>query len=200
MVEQFYRPAILIAEKNGHGTGSGRSIPGFSLYEALHACRESLQGFGGHRMAAGLTLAWDRIPAFRDSINRYAEEVLEPGDLVPKVRADSVLELASISESLLQELERLKPFGMGNPEPVFLSKGVAVCNFRIVGESHLRFQLSAGSRPVTAIGFNMKDQYHLLQGSGSVDLLYHLRYNEYNGSRTIQAVVVDMRPAQPLLP
>ncbi len=199
MVGQFYRPAILIAERNGHGTGSGRSIPGFSLYDALHACRESLQGFGGHRMAAGLTLAWDRIPAFRESINRYAQEVLEPGDLVPKIRADGVLEPASISEPLLQELERLKPFGMGNPEPVFLSKGAAVCNPRIVGESHLRFQLSAGSRPVTAIGFNMKDQYPCLQECGSVDLLYHLRVNEYNGSRTIQAVVVDMRPAQPLL-
>ncbi len=197
MVEQFYRPTVLITEKNGQGTGSGRSIPGFSLFDALHACRENLQSFGGHRMAAGLTLDWDRISAFRDSMNCYAETVLAPEDLVPKIRVDGRLKPASITEPLLQELQRLRPFGMGNPEPIFLSENVPVRNPRVVGGGHLRFQLAAGSRPLTAIGFNMKDHYETLQGGESMDLLYHLRTNEYNGSRSIQAVVVDMRPAQP---
>ncbi len=147
-------------------------------------------------MAAGLTLAWDRIPAFRDDINRHAETVLVPDDLVPRIRVDGLLRPGAISQPLVRELERLKPFGMGNPEPVFLSKDVSVCNPRIVGESHLRFQLMAGARPVTAIGFNMKDYESCLHENGSVDLLYHVRTNEYNGSCTIQAVVVDMRPAQ----
>ncbi len=107
IVERFYRPTIMITRKNGKGTGSGRSTPGFSLYNALEACREELQGFGGHKMAAGLTLSRDRIRDFRESINRYAESVLKQEDLIPTIKVDGILEPAQISEGLLQGLEQL---------------------------------------------------------------------------------------------
>jgi single-stranded-DNA-specific exonuclease len=196
IVDRYYRPTIMIAQKNGKGTGSGRSIPQFSLYDALEACRDELEEFGGHTMAAGLTLAWDRIQAFREKINNYAEQFLNEEDLIPTVRVDGLLDPDRISDRLLQGLEKMKPFGIGNPEPTFLSQGVRMMFPRIVGENHLRFQIQRRQGRLNAIGFNMKDHYDSLEESATLDVLYHLRYNEYNGSRTIQAVLVDLRPCQ----
>jgi single-stranded-DNA-specific exonuclease len=183
----------MIARKNGKGTGSGRSIPSFSLYEALNACRQELQEFGGHTMAAGLTLAWDRIHDFRERINRYAEEVLAEDDLVPTIRIDGLLDPGQITERLVLGLEKVKPFGMGNPEPTFLSEGVRMISPRIVGENHLRFQVQLKQGRINVIGFNMKDLYESLHEGAALDILYHLRFNEYNGSRSIQLVLVDLR-------
>ncbi|MEK6776555.1 MAG: DHHA1 domain-containing protein [bacterium] len=196
IVERFYRPTILITMKNGIGTGSGRSIPGFSLYEALHACREELLGFGGHRLAAGLTIDWDRIQRFRERINRYAEDHLNAEDLIPTIKVDGIIDTHHISDGLLQDLEKLKPFGMGNPEPIFVSRNVRIRNLRLVGEEHLRFQIQSRQGPMTVIGFRMKELLNSLSEDTPLDLLYHLRYNEYNGTRSIQAVLVDLMPSQ----
>ncbi len=196
IVERFYRPTILITMKNGRGTGSGRSIPGFSLYKALDACREELLGFGGHRLAAGLTIDWDRIQCFRERINRYAEDHLKAEDLIPTIRVDGIIDTHHISDGLLQGLEKLKPFGMGNPEPIFVSRNVRISNLRLVGEDHLRFQIQSRQGTMTVIGFRMKDLLNSLSEDTPVDLLYHLRYNEYNGTRSIQAVLVDAMPSQ----
>lgn len=198
IVDRFYRPTILITLKNGRGTGSGRSIPGFSLYDALNACREDLSGFGGHRLAAGLTMDWDRVQCFRERINRYAEEHLKEEDLVPSIRVDGVIETHDISDVLLQGLSMLKPFGMGNPEPIFVSRNVRIRNLRLVGEDHLRFQIQSRQGTMTVIGFRMKGLLNSLSEENPVDLLYHLRYNEFNGTRSIQAVLVDIMPAQNL--
>jgi single-stranded-DNA-specific exonuclease len=210
IVERFYRPAILLTQKNGEGTGSGRSISGFSLYDALLHSRRNLKGFGGHKMAAGLTLSWERIEAFRESINLYAEQTLKEKDLVPLIRVDDSLQPDRITNKLIEELERLKPFGWGNPEPIFLLRDVRPEGLKIVGEEHLRFQVRGGgsARPRKAsgtnglgqagamdvIGFRMRPYYGRLQEEETFDLLCHLRFNYFNGTRSIQAVLVDLMP------
>jgi len=195
IVERFYRPTILITRKNGVGTGSGRSIPGFSLYEALEAGREHLQGFGGHMMAAGLTVAWEQIPAFREAINMYAEEALSAETLVPTVSIDGSLEPDQVTPELIEELEKLKPYGMGNPEPVFHLPAVTPQAVRIVGETHLRFQIPCGKGRMNVIGFNLGDYASQVTEASSLDLLCHLRFNDYRGTRSIQAVLMDLMPA-----
>jgi len=196
IVERFYRPTILITMKNGRGTGSGRSIPGFSLYKALDACREDLSGFGGHSLAAGLTMDWERIQGFRERINRYAEDHLKEEDLIPTIKVDAICDPDHISDGLLQGLSRLKPFGMGNPEPIFVSRNVRINDLRLVGEEHLRFRIPSRQGTMTVIGFRMKDLLDSMSSEPPVDLLYHLRYNDYNGTRSIQAVLVDVMPSR----
>ena len=195
IVEQFYRPAILIAEKNGQGTGSGRSIPGFSLVDALQDCREELLNFGGHKMAAGLTLSLGQIQSFRDKINRYAERVLKEEDLIPSIKVDGVIKTEEVTDKLLKGLEKLKPFGMGNPEPKFLARDVEVRNLRVVGKNHLRFTIPYAEGAMAVIGFKMKALLTHLEEGKRMDLVFHLRFNDYNGARSIQAVLVDMKPA-----
>ncbi|NOY53590.1 MAG: single-stranded-DNA-specific exonuclease RecJ [Deltaproteobacteria bacterium] len=194
MVERFYRPTILIARKNGMGVGSGRSISGFSLYRALEAGGEYLQGFGGHEVAAGLTVAWERIPAFRDAVNHYAEETLDAETLVPSISIDDSLVPEQVTPELLGELEKLKPFGIGNPEPVFQLSGVRPQSVCIVGEAHLRFQVPCGKGLLNVIGFNLGKYADPLTAAPSSDLLCHLRFNDFNGKRSVQAVLVDIRP------
>jgi single-stranded-DNA-specific exonuclease len=196
VVERFFRPTILITRKERKGTGSGRSIPGFSLYDALEACRDELEGFGGHKMAAGLTIGWDRIDSFHERINRYAEGVLLEEDLIPKRRVDAVLDPDRISEALVDGLERFKPFGMGNPEPLFLSRNVVVEDLRVVGKNHLKFRIRCRNRPVQVIGFNLGQLINDVRKAKALDLLYQLRYNEFNGSRAVQAFLTDLMPSQ----
>lgn len=193
IAERFYRPTIMITRVNQKAVGSGRGIPGFSLYKALEACEGSLQGFGGHAMAAGLTLLWDRIPEFKEGINAYADRVLTEENLVPAIKVDELVDPDRITDRLLGELEKLKPFGMGNPEPTFLSKRVRIMSPRIVGEDHLRFNIPCKGAGIGVIGFHMKNLLGSLAGGAACDLLYHLRYNDYNGVRSIQAVLVDLR-------
>lgn len=195
IVERFYRPTILITRKNGVGTGSGRSIPGFSLYEALRAGREHLQGFGGHKMAAGLTLAWDKIPAFCEAINRYADEALSEEIMIPSVSIDGTLTPDGVTPKLVIEMEQLKPFGPGNPEPVFHLPAVTPQEVRIVGEVHLRFQVPCENGLLNVIGFNMGEFATQVTATSCCDLLCHLRFNHYNGRRSVQAVLIDLMPA-----
>lgn len=195
LVERFCRPTILITRKNGVGTGSGRSIPGFSLYKALEAGRDHLQGFGGHKMAAGLTLAWEKIPVFREAINRYADETLPAETMVPVVFIDGTLEPDRVTPELVEEMGKLKPYGLGNPEPVFHLPGVTPREVRIVGESHLRFQVPGRKGLLNVIGFNMGDFAPQIMATSPWDLLCHLRFNHFNGRRLVQAVLIDLMPA-----
>jgi len=197
LVERYHRPAILIGRSHGMGRGSGRSIPGFSLYDALTACAGELESFGGHKMAAGLRIAWERIPVLRKRINEHAAVHLAESDLVPGLRADAVLGAEDVSPDLVEELERLSPFGLGNPEPLFLLPRVHVEEVRVVGRGHLRFRMAGTGRPLWAVGFDMGPLLEEVRRSPSLDLLVHLRFNDFNGDRRPQAVVADIRSSSP---
>ncbi len=157
LVEKYYRPTVVIAIEDGVGKGSARSISGFNLYAGLGACKELLLEFGGHEMAAGLSIDVKCITALRKKLSQLAAETLSPEDFIPKVRIDSKIDLKEIDVQLLNELKLLEPFGMGNPTPVFKVSG-SVLNTRAMGidGDHLRCCIQdQDGEMIEAVGFGM---------------------------------------------
>jgi single-stranded-DNA-specific exonuclease len=198
MVERLHRPTVMIAmDPSGEGKGSARSIHGFHLYEAIRDCSEHLVRFGGHRMAAGCSIRAERVDAFREAFNARARAVLTQDDLVPEVRIDLEMELRQADHELVRMLRHAGPFGAGNATPVFAARGVAIAQHRIVGQGHLRMTLGATGATLEAIGFGMGDRAQEPGfGSGPMDVAFKLEENHYNGRTTVQARLVDFRPAE----
>ncbi|MFI5396883.1 MAG: single-stranded-DNA-specific exonuclease RecJ [Candidatus Binatia bacterium] len=195
LVERFYRPTVLLAisSDTGIARGSGRSIRGLNLHEAFKACRHSLEGFGGHRMAAGLSIRQEQIPAFAEQFEAAVRAATRPQDFVPETTIDAELTLAEVGDGLLEELDRLEPHGPSNPEPVFLSRNVTVLSRRTVGANHLKVSLRDGSRTLSAIGFGMAEAS--IADGAALDILFSPERNEWNGTTSIQLRLRDLRRA-----
>lgn len=191
LVERFYRPTVLIALDGDGGKGSGRSIRGLHLYRALHACADHLLAFGGHEMAAGLSLARDRVPAFAQAFEAAARAALSDEQLVPVLLYDGEELLVELSKGVVEALEGLAPFGMGNPEPVLLLTKVRARQLQRIGEGHLRFTACQGGDTLPAIAFGMAARLEEFQGD--LDLLVSPQINRYNGRETVQLRVKDVR-------
>jgi single-stranded-DNA-specific exonuclease len=195
VVERYARPAILIALEGDTGKGSGRSIPGFDLHAAIAECAPHLLRFGGHRMAAGVTVARDALDAFRAAFNAAARARLAPEDLVPRRRIDAVVRLDELSFDLERLLRHLEPCGAGNPTPVFGVTGVAVREARPVGANHLRLLLQDEAGRIPAIGFDWADRVDPAWWRAPVDVAFQLQQNEYRGDVSLQARIVEVRPS-----
>jgi single-stranded-DNA-specific exonuclease len=194
IVEEFGRPTILIALDGDEGKGSGRSISAFDLHHGIGACREHLIRFGGHRSAAGLTIARDRVDAFAQAFNAAARAALSPDDLVPELRVDLELPLESVTADLEALLRHLEPCGVGNPSPVFVSRDVVVAEPpRVVGRDGLRLALQQGSRTLPAIGWGMAPLARTLDAGSTIDVAYRLERDEWNGQSRLQARLADIR-------
>jgi single-stranded-DNA-specific exonuclease len=182
------------------GKGSARSIPGFHLYEAMRDCAGHLTRFGGHKHAAGCSILPGSVDAFRDAFNARARAVLAEDErlLVPEVRIDLEVELPDADAELVKLLRHAGPFGMGNATPVFAARGVRVVGSpRVVGQSHLKLVLGGGGATLDAIGFGMGERASEPGfGRGPLDAAFKLEENHYNGRTTIQARLVDLRPAE----
>ncbi|NIN72981.1 MAG: single-stranded-DNA-specific exonuclease RecJ [Gemmatimonadetes bacterium] len=198
IVEQYYRPTVLIALDGDSGRGSGRSIPGFHLYDALQACESHLLQFGGHRAAAGVQIRADEIEAFRDSLNAVAHEWLGPEDLLPKIRIDHELSMTEVSAELWRFLNHFGPYGQGNPKPVFLARDVALHGApEVVGEEHLRLRIEVGDGATPeAIAFGQAAELEWLNESSRVDLAFQVGVREWQGVEYVQAQVLDVRPSE----
>ena len=197
VVEQIHRPTVLVAIGDEEGKGSARSISGFHMYEALRECSPHLTRFGGHRAAAGCSLRPDRVDAFRDAFASRARAVVSDEMLVPEIRVDMELGLEDASGDLLRLLRHVAPFGMGNPTPVFVARGVRVAGSpRVVGTSHLKMTLAAGGTKLDAIGFGMADRLpDTVPALGPLDVAFKLEENSWNGRTSLQARLVDLRRA-----
>ena len=195
LVERFYRPTVLVAvdATTGVGRGSGRSIHGVNLYEAFKACRDTLLGFGGHRMAAGLSIQHDQFGRFKEQFEDTVRARTRPEDFQQRSLVDAELGFDAINDRLLEELAQLEPHGPSNAEPVFLSRGVTVVSRRCVGEDHLKLYLRQGNRAFSAIGFGMADAP--IDVGSCLDILFSPELNEWNGSTSIQLRLRDHRPA-----
>jgi single-stranded-DNA-specific exonuclease len=194
IVERFGRPTFLIGLDGELGRGSGRSIEGFDLHAALTECGDLLERFGGHRMAAGLTIRRDRVGAFRARFNAVAQQQLTPADLGPTQRVDVELGLDEITDELERWSRELEPCGMGNPGPVFGVRNVRLMSPRVVGSNHLKGVLSAGRRGVDTIAFGWADRY-TTYGDVPIDVAFRLERNEWNGRSALQARAVALAPA-----
>jgi single-stranded-DNA-specific exonuclease len=192
IVDIFHRPTILIALQDGNGRGSGRSIPRFHLHEALTACSGHLVKFGGHKYAAGLSIDEATLEAFVESFDEVACGLLTPEDLIPELCVDMVLKPDEISFKLAEAFALLAPFGMGNPEPVFVLEGARVADSRVLKERHLKLRLTAGKQSMDAIGFNMAEGREIPE---VVTVAFSLQINEWNGRKSMQLRLRDLRDA-----
>ncbi len=197
LTERYDVPAIVLGiDEEGLAKGSARSVPGFDIHEALTACEEHLETYGGHANAAGLRLRADALPDFRSAINEYAENVFTGLDRSRVVVADTELQPGEIGWDLQRDLERMQPFGEGNPAPQFLVRGVqAVYRPRIVGKNHLRLRVGANGGTWDAIGFSRGHLKELFESSAPADLMVHLTVNEFNGQRRLEFGLLDARPS-----
>ncbi len=192
VAERFHRPAVLIGIAEGVGKGSGRSIEGFHLHAALAACGEHLERFGGHRHAAGLTLAAARIEPFRRAFEAHAAAALADDDLVPRCRVDGWIAEREATAQVAEALARLGPFGAGHPEPVLALRTRAL-RARTVGAGgqHLKLGLAGG---LDAIGFGMGERAAGCEGP--IEAAFTLGFDEWDGARRLQLRLRDLRPAR----
>jgi single-stranded-DNA-specific exonuclease len=195
LVERYARPTVLIGIDGQWGKGSGRSVPGFDLHGALSACAQHLTKFGGHKMAAGLTVACDAIEPFREAFNVAAQSVLSFDDLVHTQRVDAVLSVDRLDDQLERLLRHFEPCGVGNPAPVLAVRGARAAGAREVGELHLKFTIEDPTGRLAAIGFGLADRIETAWLEGDVDVAFRLEENVWQGLTSLQARVIDLRPA-----
>lgn len=195
VVERYGRPAFLIALDGEIGKGSGRSISRFDLHAALRRCSDLLERFGGHHMAAGLTLRRELLPAFRERFAAVARETLDPEALGPEQRVDLVLSLADVSGELERLVRHLEPCGMGNPSPVFGVRDARLEGARRVGANHLKGFLNDGTDRLEVIGFQWADRAPWVLGPAPappVNVAFRLETNDWMGEATLQARLVAL--------
>jgi single-stranded-DNA-specific exonuclease len=199
VLQQFYRPTIILGGEGGEWRGSGRSIAGFDLAAALRECGDLLVRHGGHAMAAGLAVQPENIGALRQRLNELARRVLKPDDLQPPLRLDAEAGLDEMSLDLLDELARLKPTGQGNPPVQFCARSVTHQRpLQRMGadKQHVKLWVTDGAVTHEAVWWNGGDKSLPV---GKFDLAFAPQVNEFNGRRTVQLKVLDWRPAQVFL-
>lgn len=196
IIDDYYRPTILINASDSIGKGSGRSVAGFNLHGALTACGEHLLSFGGHEMAAGLKIDMDNIAAFAEAFETYAHETMEAGTLESYLDIDAEARIADFNECVMRELNFLEPFGQGNPKPLFAARGVKlIAPPRTVGghNDHLQVSISDDSGAVRCIGFGMGKLGKKLLETDRFSVAFEPQYNTYNGRTNLQFVLNDIQ-------
>ena len=192
LTETFYRPTVVLTKSGDFLTGSARSVPGFNLYEAIHACREYLLGYGGHFAAAGLSLLPENIDAFSNKFNEVVSSTIEDRLLIPEIIIDAQVSFKEINNSFYSIITQMEPFGPENMRPVFIAKNVLdTGHSKIVKEEHIRFVVKQDNISLTGIGFNMASKFSLLKKP--VDIVFTLDENEWNGNTVLQMKMIDIR-------
>jgi single-stranded-DNA-specific exonuclease len=195
LVEQFGRPTVLIALEGDVGKGSGRSISKLHLRDALDECGDLLMRFGGHRMAAGVTIERQNVAAFARRFNEVAAAHLTPEDLVPDVHIDLEVAIECANEDLERMLRHFEPFGVGNPTPVLVARNVKLAaDPRTVGANGLKLRLATGAGELEAIGWGMANRIDEFKGVPFVDIAFRLERDEFRGSSKLQARISDITP------
>jgi single-stranded-DNA-specific exonuclease len=198
IAETFYRPAIMInaSAKIGIVQGSGRSIPGFCLLSAIRACSHHLISFGGHKMAAGIKIEAQKIDRFAAEFEVYARQNLNENDIVAKLHIDALAPLGEFNRDVVGQLQLLGPFGPGNPQPIFATKGVCLsCPPRSVGikGDHLQFVITDRTSSIRCIGFGMGKFEKKLLEQEFFNIAYKPQINTYNGISNVEFVVADIQ-------
>lgn len=201
LVEKYYRPVIVLGidPEKGIAKGSARSIAGFNLYQALSACEEHLIAYGGHQMAAGMTLEIEKVEILQKQLSHLAVETLQPEDWIPTSRVDDELTLDEIDIPFIQQLDELAPYGMGNPVPQFIIKGAQIGRKAVIGvhKDTLKLELRADEYRLDAIGFRMAEVATEMTSFATSDFLGELQINEWNGRQNPQLLIRDLKIAHP---
>jgi single-stranded-DNA-specific exonuclease len=194
LIDHYYRPTIILTQSGEYVAGSARSVSGFNVYEAIHQCRDLLLGYGGHFYAAGMTLENDKVDAFKERFEEVVQASIHPELLIPEIVIDTEISLMDIKQPFYDILCQMEPFGPDNLRPVFVAKKVYNTGWsKVVKENHIRFVLQQGTAKITGIGFNMAEKMPLLEAGKAVDVVFKLDENEWNGEKSLQLKVLDVR-------
>ena len=195
LIETYFRPTVVLTESSDIATGSARSVPGFNLYEAIHACREYLLGYGGHFAAAGLSLLPENVEAFTNKFEEVVAATIPEHLLIPEIIIDTEIAFSDLSQNFYDIICQMEPFGPENMRPVFVAKHVQDSGYsKIVKELHIRFVVKQDKFSFTGIGFNMAQKFHLLKKP--FDLVFTLDENEWNGNISLQLKIIDLRSSE----
>ncbi|HEX2920957.1 MAG TPA: single-stranded-DNA-specific exonuclease RecJ [Bacteroidales bacterium] len=198
LIETYYRPTIILTESNGFATGSARSVQGYDLYQAIEACSELLESFGGHMFAAGLTLKKENIIPFMEKFESYVYKTITEEQLVPRIFIDAELSFSEINEDFFNLLSRFQPFGPENMSPIFVSRNVYDTGMgRMVGSSgeHLKLNLcqEKAGKILPAIAFCQANHFEYIRTGNPIDICYSIDMNEFRGNRNLQLNIRDIK-------
>ena len=194
IVEKYCRPTVVIGFEGDQGKGSARSIRGFHLVQGFQHCAEHLEKFGGHEYAGGLSIKAAKLERFADEFEKFARQALMPEDLLPLLEIDAELQFAEIDLGLLRGLNVLKPFGIGNPEPLFMTSGAEICERRTFS-SGVRYRLRQAGRAISSVMFGVPDELPGAPGE-LIDIAYRLTENEWNGTSAPELRLADLRTSE----
>lgn len=196
LTEKYYRPTIILTESNGLITGSARSVKDFDVYEAINACSDLLEQFGGHKYAAGLTLKPENLEAFRQKFEETVAASIEDYMLTPEIDIDARINFEQLSFKFQNIIRQLAPFGPGNPAPVFMTEGATDKGYaKLVGLNHLKMDIYQANSPsviLPAIAFQQGDKYSIISKNEQFNICYSVETNEWNGNITLQLNIKDI--------
>ncbi len=201
LIEQHYRPTIVLTESNGKVAGSARSVKGFNVHDAIAACGELLEQYGGHMYAAGLTMKPENVPAFRELFESIVRQTLPAALRIPEEEVDLEIRLEEIQPAFVRGIEAMAPFGPANMKPLFLTRGVVARDARTIGSSgdHLKFRLTDPANrklELEAIAFRQGDKLELVRSGQPFSLLYTIEENHFREQVTLQLNVKDIKPGK----
>lgn len=194
LIEKYYRPTIVLTKSGDIVAGSARSVSGFNLYEAIHACRDHLLGYGGHFAAAGMTLLPEQVESFSARFEEIVSSTIPAALLIPQITIDAEISFRELTMGFFNLLRQMEPFGPENMRPIFISRQVTDLGYsKIVKNDHIRFVLNQDGKSFNGIGFNLAEKFPLLLHKMPIDVVFTLDENEWNGEKTLQLKVIDFR-------
>lgn len=194
LIETYYRPTVVLTLGESVVGGSARSVPGFNLYEAIHACREYLIGYGGHFAAAGMSMLPGQVEAFSKKFEDVVSASIDPSLLIPELIINTEISFKNITDGFYKVITQMEPYGPENMRPVFITRNVTNTPWtKIVKEQHVRFVVKNENITLTGIGFNLAEKFPLLEMNKPVDIVYTIDENEWNGETNLQLKVIDIR-------
>lgn len=197
ITEKFYKPSILFAIDGDEAKGSGRSVSGFNLFGALENCSDLLEKFGGHELAAGLSIKAENIEIFRKKINEYSKDIISETMLVPTITLDAAIKVPYITIDTVHDINRLQPFGVDNPAPAFAVRNIKIHKISVMSEGkHLRMTLLKEGKYLDAVGFGMGEYYHHLEEGDFIDVAFALDINDYKGFQNAQLILKDIKKSE----
>ena len=197
LIEKHYKPTIVLTQSGEVIAGSARSVQGFNLYEALHACREHLLGYGGHFAAAGMTLAIDQLEAFKEAFEKAVAERITEDQLTPEITINAILPLDNISMNFYQIIAQMEPFGPENTKPIFIAHKVYDTGYsKMVKEVHISCSFKQGKNTIRGIGYNMPQHLDVIKSGKPFDIVFQLQLNEWQGTQSVQMQIIDIKSCE----
>lgn len=194
LIETYYRPTVVLTRSGEIAAGSARSVTGFNLYEAIHACKDYLIGYGGHFAAAGMTLLPENVEAFTNKFEEVVSETITPELLIPEIIIDAEVTFADLSFTFYNIIHQMEPYGPENMRPTFIVRNVMnTGHSKVIKDLHIKFSLKQNNHIYNGIGFNMAERFHLLEMKQPLDVVFTLDQNEFNNEKYLQLKVCDFR-------